>query len=113
MTSAEKLVTLKTLLDDGGSLPSDDKLNTYLNLSEQEILAWMYHQIGGVPEDVVTVPERYDVTQIYAVVAGYTHAGSEGQTTHNENGIQRTFKYADMLDYIHQNVYAIVRVGAV
>ena len=73
----------------------------------------MYHLIGGVPSDVTTVPERYDGTQIYAVVAGYTHAGAEGQTAHSENGISRTFKYSDMVDYIHNNVTAIVRVGAV
>lgn len=113
MTDNEKLELLKTLLEDGGTLPSDEKLNAYLNLSGKEILAWMYHLIGGVPEDMVDVPERYEVTQIYAVVAGYTHAGSEGQSAHDENGIRRTFKYSDMLDYIHQNVMAYVRVGAV
>lgn len=111
MTSADKLEMLRTLLDDGGALPSDEKLNAYLSLSETEILNWMYHLIGR-PEDA-TLPEKYEGTQIYAVIAGYTHAGAEGQTTHNENGIQRTFKHADMLDYIHQNVLAIARVGAV
>lgn len=113
MTNAEKLTMLKTLLDDGGALPSDEKLNAYLSLSGKEIVSWMYHLIGGVPEDVVDVPTRYEVTQIYSVVAGYTHAGSEGQSAHNENGIQRTFKYSDMLDYIHQNVIAFARVGAI
>lgn len=113
MDDAEKLTMLKTLLDDGGALPSDEKLDAYLTLSEQEILQWMYSLVGGVPETVTSIPSKYDVTQIYAVVAGYTHAGSEGQKTHNENGIQRTFYYSDMLDYIHQNVLAFVRVGAV
>ena len=113
MTDAEKLLALQTLLDDGGEVPSSDKLNTYLTLAKGEILAWMYHLIGGVPSDVTSVPERYATTQIYAVVAGYTHAGSEGQKQHTENGIGRTFAYYDMVDYIHQNVTAIARVGAV
>lgn len=111
MTNAEKLEVIKTLLDDGGEVPSDAKLSAYLQLSEDEILSWMYRLVGGVPSGVSTVPDRYNSTQIYAVVAGYTHAGSEGQKTHNENGINRVFTYSDMVDYIHQNVTAIARVG--
>lgn len=113
MTDAEKLEILATLLDDGGEVPSSAKLNTYLDLAKGEILSWMYHLIGGVPSDVSTVPERYDGTHIYAVVAGYTHAGAEGQTQHTENGISRVFVYSDMVDYIRRNVTAIARVGAV
>ena len=113
MTDTEKLTTIKTLLSDGGALPSDEKLTTYITLAKQEILNWMYSQVGGVPEDVTDVPVKYEITQIYAVVAGYTHAGAEGEKQHNENGVNRVFSYSDMMDYIHQNVMAIVRVGAV
>ena len=84
MTDAEKLTVIKTLLDDGGEMPSDEKLNTYIQIAGQEILAWKYHLVGGVPEDVTDVPAAEDVTHIYAVVAGYTHAGSEGEKQHNE-----------------------------
>lgn len=113
MTDNEKMAQIKTLLTDGGSLPSDEKLLTYLGLAKAEILNWMYSQIGGVPVDVTDVPAKYEVTQIYAVVAGYTHAGSEGETQHNENGINRVFSAVDMLDYIRRNVLPIVRIGAV
>lgn len=114
MTDAEKLVILQTLLDDGsGYLPSDETLTTYLTLAKGEILAWMYHLVGGVPEDVTDVPSKYEQVQIYAVVAGWTHAGAEGQTVSIENGVHRHFSYTDMLDYIHNNVLPIVRVGAV
>lgn len=113
MTSVEKLTMLKVLLDDGGTLPSDEKLNAYLLLAETEILQWMYHQIGGVPDDVVEVPAKYEITQIYAVVVGYTHAGSEGQTLHTENGVHRDYKYSDMMDYIHNHVVAFARLGAI
>lgn len=113
MTDNEKITMIKSLLSDGGSLPSDDKLLAYLVLAKNEILNWTYSQVGGVPTTVTDVPAKYEVTQIYAVVAGYTHAGSEGETQHNENGINRYFSSADMLDYIHRNVLPIVRVGAV
>ena len=114
MTDAQKLITVKTLLEDGsGYLPSDEVLNTYLAVSGNEILEWMYHFVGGVPDDVVTVPSRYEGIQIYAVVVGWTHAGAEGQGSSIENGVHRDFRYSDMLDYIHNKVLPLARVGAV
>lgn len=113
MTDEEKLETIKTLLDDGGELPSDEKLEVYITIAGQELLNWKYHLTGGIPEDVTTVPASEEIKQIYAVVAGYTQSGAEGESAHSENGVARTFRYSDMLDYIHNNVKAFVRVGAV
>lgn len=114
MTDAQKLQTIKVLLDDGtGYLPSDTTLNTYITLAANEILAWKYHLVGGIPEDVTEVPSLDEGAQIYAVVAGYTHAGSEGEVSHHENGITRTFAYTDMIDYIRNHVLPYVRVGAI
>ena len=59
MTDAQKLDIIKTLIDDGtGYMPSDNLLNTYIAVAGNEILSWMYHLVGGVPEDVTAVPER-------------------------------------------------------
>lgn len=113
MTDSQKLVTLQTLLSDGGDVPDDDTLNTYLTIAGEEILSWMYHLVGGVPNDVTEVPAQYVGTQIYAVIAGYTHAGSEGEQAHIENGVHRHFMYEDMIGYIHNHVLAYARVGAV
>lgn len=112
MTKNEKLTALQTMLSDGGETPSASVLSTYLDLAEAEILAWRYGDVGGVPEGA-TVPSKYDQTQVFAVLEGYTHAGGEGESHHSENGITRDFVYADMVDYIRQNVSALVRVGAV
>ena len=114
MTDSQKLTTLGVLLDDGsGYMPSEETLKTYLALSGSEILSWMYHLVGGVPADVTEVPAKYESVQIYAVIAGWTHAGAEGQSVSIENGVHRHFEYTDMLDYIHNNVLPYVRVGAV
>lgn len=114
MTDAQKLATIKIILEDGsGYLPSDETLNQYISMSESEILAWMYHLVGGVPTDVTDVPTKYEQVQIYSVVAGWTHAGAEGQRKSIENGVHREFAYVDMLDYIHNNVLPYVRVGAI
>ena len=113
MTDAQKLETVKTLLDDGtGNMPTDEKLNTYITVAGNEILAWKYHLVGGVPADVLTVPTLDEGAQIYAVVAGYTHAGAEGEQTHIENGVHRHFIYEDMIGYIRNHVLPYVRVGA-
>ena len=80
MTDAQKLATVQTLIEDGsGYMPTPETLNTYISIAGSEILAWMYHLIGGVPEDVTEVPSKYEGIQIYAVVVGWTHAGAEGQ----------------------------------
>lgn len=114
MTDEQKLITVKTLIDDGtGYMPSDETLKTYLDVAGSEILAWMYHLVGGVPDDVTEVPSKYEGIQIYAVVVGWTHAGAEGQSVSIENGVHRHFDYTDMLDYIHNNVLPFARVGAI
>lgn len=113
MTDAQKLTVLQTLLSDGGEVPDDEKLNTYLALSGNEILSWKYHLIGGIPANVTDVPSADEGAQIYAVIAGYTHAGAEGEQTHIENGVHRRFMYEDMVGYIRNHVLPYVRVGAV
>lgn len=114
MTDAEKLNSIKILLEDGsGYMPTDETLTEYITLAKKEILAWMYHLVGGVPEDVTEVPAKYETIQIYSVIAGWTHAGAEGQIVSIENGVHRHFSYVDMLDYIHNNVLPFVRVGAI
>ena len=114
MTDSEKLASIKILLEDGsGYMPSDETLTEYINLSKNEILAWMYHLVGGVPEDVLDVPAKYETVQIYSVVAGWTHAGAEGQSVQIENGVHRHFLYSDMLEYIRDHVLPYVRVGAI
>jgi hypothetical protein len=114
MTDSQKFTTVKTLIEDGsGYVPSDGTLNTYITMAGNEILAWMYHLVGGVPSGVTEVPSKYEGIQIYAVVVGWTHAGAEGQGLSIENGVHRDFRYSDMLDYIHNNVLPYARVGAV
>ena len=114
MTDAQKLDIIKTLIDDGtGYMPSDETLNTYIAVAGNEILAWMYHLVGGIPSDVSEVPSADEGAQIYAVVVGYTHAGAEGEQTHIENSVHRNFIYSDMIGYIRNNVLPYVRVGAV
>lgn len=107
MADNNKLVQLKALLQITDTT-QDSTLAVYLTLARDEILSWLYS--GKTPEGVTDVPERYIPTQIMAVVAGYGLMGAENQTAHSENGISRTFKYSDMVQYIRANTFAYVQV---
>jgi len=106
MTNAEKLSMVKTLLQVTGTA-EDTNLNNLLTISEHEILSWRYSGRGSIP---ASVPSEYEMIQIYAVVAGYGMIGAEGQKNHNENGINRSFSYPDMVHYIHHNVIPYAKV---
>ena len=104
-----KLNKLKLLLGiDASDTSEDDLLNTYLNLSEQEIINWMYINYAELPEDA-EMPDKYEIVQINAVVAGFNIRGGENELRHVENGITREFNYPDMLSYIRAHVYQKVR----
>ena len=100
MTMAEKIEMVMALLSETDSR-LEEKIEVYLTASAKEIISWRYSYSS---KSVSEVPAEYEMTQIYAVIAGYTLSGAENQTFHNENGIQRTFKYSDMLNYIRAHV---------
>ena len=111
MTTSEKLTLVKTILGISASDTSlDDELTAYLNRAGEEILNWMdiNHPSERPEGTAAVVPIRYSMVQVHAVVNGYSHKGAEGETVHNENGINRTFKYDDMIDYIRSNVFQII-----
>ena len=109
MTLDKKLQTIKTILGVGiDDVSLDNELSAYLDMAENEILNWMYINHPNSRGADETVPLRYENVQIQAVVHGYSRKGAEGEKVHNENGINRTFVYADMVDYIRSNVFQII-----
>lgn len=106
MTTANQIATIKTILGLTDN-SMDERIATYLTIAKQEVLSWRYNDKF---EEVEDFPAQYEMTTIYAVVAGYSHSGAENQTSHNENGIGRAFRYSDMIEYIHAHVIPIVKV---
>ena len=94
MTAEQKLIMLKSMLDDNRD--SDDILNVYLELAAQKILNRMYP--FETSYDGLEVPDRY--TSIQLKVANYmlNKRGAEGQIQHIENGIHRNYGAADIPD---------------
>ena len=89
MTAEEKRVVLASrILPD---TDSDEVLNGMISAAEALILNRMY-PFGYA--DGVVVPPRYEQIQIQLAVELYTQRGAEGQTSHSENGINRTWAEA-------------------
>ena len=106
MSNEEKLAMVKTIM--GGDAPDDETITSYLTLAKSEILQWRYnYNPDDMPDDV---PPAYEMTQVYAVVNGFTQRGLEGQSVSIENGIHRHFSYPDMVRYIRANVIPFAKV---
>ena len=98
MSDNEKLDMVKTILEISPEDQSSDELiSAYLTLAAKEILSWRYSYSS---QSLSEVPPEYEVTQ----------GGAENQLQHGENGIQRTFKYEDMVAYIRAHVIPLCKV---
>ena len=73
--------------------------------AETELLSALVEQAEGIvlnrrypfgPPEGATVPVKYEHIQLQIAVELYSKMGAEGQTAHNENGINRTFESADV-----------------
>lgn len=107
MTASEKLTMVKSILRISDQ-SMDALLTTYLSAAKSEILGWRYSYAAATPEEV---PTEYEMTQIQAVVNGFTQSGNEGQSVSIENGIHRHFTYEDMVAYIRARVIPMAKLG--
>lgn len=86
MTNTEKLVALSALI--APDTDTDEVLQSMLAVAEAQILNRMYP--FGYPGGTV-VPARYEQIQLQLAVELYGKRGAEGQSSHSENGISRTW----------------------
>ena len=86
MTDTEKREALA--LDIAPDTEDEATLNRLLSRAASLILNRMY-PFGY--DDTKTVPLRYEEIQIQLAVELYTQRGAEGQTSHSENGISRSW----------------------
>ena len=89
MTEIEKLETLRSLVDEENN---DSLLKVYLSIAKNKILNRLYPY-----DDTKTdVPNKYAMLQCEIAAYLYNKRGAEGQTSHDENGIKRTYESADV-----------------
>lgn len=89
MTNEEKVNALKAMV--GGS-DSDEVLSTYLLFAGQKIINRAYPYDPTVTE----VPVQYHTLQCEIAAYMLNKRGAEGQTSHSENGISRSYENADV-----------------
>ena len=89
MTHEEKLQLLKAMV---GESDTEDVLLAYLNIAGRKILYRAY----PFGTDETEVPSRYDFLQCEIAAYLLNKRGAEGQTSHSENGISRSYESADV-----------------
>lgn len=85
----DKLALLKTIYGDG---EDDNVLEAYLSIAAEAILNRLY----PFKKTETEVPEKYTLTQVNIAVYMLNKRGAEGETRHNENGIDRTYESANI-----------------
>ena len=85
MTDAEKRVALATLI--APDTDSEAVLDSMVAMAGSMILNKMYPY--GYTD--TAIPPRYEQIQIQLAAELYTKRGAEGQTSHSENGISRSW----------------------
>lgn len=91
MTSQEKKAKLTVLISP--DVASPELLDALLSQSEAIVLNKRYP--FGIPEGSA-VPSAYEHIQLQIAVELFSKMGAEGQSAHNENGINRTYESADI-----------------
>ena len=91
MTQVEKLKLLKAMV---GESDTDGVLLAYLDIAGGKILNRAY----PYGTDETEVPTRYDFLQCEIAAYLLNKRGAEGQTSHSENGISRSYESADVPD---------------
>lgn len=85
----DKLKTLKAITGGGYT---DELLSVYLDIAKEKILniAFPYD------EEITEIPKKYDLLHVEIATYLLNKRGAEGQTSHNENNINRSYESSDI-----------------
>lgn len=87
MTTEEKVTMAQTLIGDDSA--TTELVTVYLEDAKSAILRRRYP--FGIPETVTEVGPLYEMLQVKLAVRYFLRRGGEGEGSHNENGINRTY----------------------
>lgn len=103
MTDAEKLTALRAMI---GSSDADEVLSAYLRLAGRKIIARAF----PFKDDVTEVPAKYESVQLEIAAYMLNKRGAEGETSHSENGISRSYENADVPELMLKSVIPFAAV---
>ena len=94
MTISEKITMVKTLANESDL--TDAFVTVYLNKAESAIRNRMYPFDLPIDKDTgepitFSVPSKYEILQCELACRYILRRGGEGEISHNENGINRTY----------------------
>lgn len=89
MTDLEKINQMKAITGE----TDDQVITAYLRLAESKIVEKCY-PFNNLSEPL-PMPEKYDQKQIELATILYFKRGAEGEKSHNENGVNRTYEGID------------------
>ena len=87
MTRAEQCAMLQKITNE----KTASVLSEYLDLAKDAILGRLY-PFGYDPASFSTVPSPYEITQVNIAAYLLNKRGAEGETTHSENGVSRSYE---------------------
>ena len=98
MTDEQKVQMVQQLISDMSV--TTEQISEYLALAADRILnrVWPF---GGAP---TAWPSQYALTQIQLTVRMIARIGGEGEVSHSENGVSRTYGTVDDEDILQQLV---------
>lgn len=88
MTEAEKIAMVKAINDE----TVDSVISAFLALAGSKICRIAY----PFDETQTEVPSKYEILQCEAASYLLNKRGAEGETSHGENGISRSYENADL-----------------
>lgn len=103
MTNAEKLAKFVVLIEPD---TAPDELLVYLLEQAEGIVLNRRYPFG--PPEGVKVPQVYEHTQIQIAVELYSKMGAEGQISHSENGVSRSWEAADVSPSLLRRIVPMV-----
>ena len=93
MLDAEKLIVLRSMIGNNDAPEwSEDILLAYLTIAGRKIINRAY----PYKMDIDTVPPKYEILQCEIAAYLLNKRGAEGETSHSENGISRSYESADV-----------------
>lgn len=93
MTDTDKVLLLRSIVGTPNEVDwTDDILTSYLTIAGQAIINRAY----PFDDTVTEVPARYGVLQCKIAAYLLNKRGAEGETSHSENGVSRSYENADV-----------------
>lgn len=108
MTEVDKLSLLRAMVGQPADSEnwSDDVLISYLKIAGEKIINRAYPYDDTVTE----VPRRYGALQCEIAAYLLNKRGAEGELSHSENGISRTYEKADVPESLMSNITPFIEV---